>query len=366
MKPRAPELFLFFLLLTVVFIMPHFFPVGKAVFFRLFFIAVIMALGLVLFKKMFVDGSVKPRLAKLSVFLFSLFIIFFSLESVFMFIPKSHGIGYSLGSQLWFSKYWNPVNSFGFRDAEPDSQAPAVFFIGDSFTAGHGLKSVSERYSDIVRDELNAGGRKFPVINMGKNDIDTRGEIGTLQGFSAQTGIVPGIIVLQYFGNDIHGAALEKGIRFNGFSFYEDIPGALSFFVEGSYFVNFCYWTFQKEDASGYIRFLSDCFGNPAVVNLHMEELKWFADYADGKGIKLIVVVFPFFQDVEMSKSMYADRVTGFFRERNVTVIEVSELTKGLPVSEAIVNNNDPHASAKVNSMVAHAILETVKKVFPE
>ena len=41
-------------------------------------------------------------------------------ETAFMFIPKSNGLTFTLGYQLWFKKYWKPVNQFGFRDNEID------------------------------------------------------------------------------------------------------------------------------------------------------------------------------------------------------------------------------------------------------
>lgn len=72
------------------------------------------------------------------------------LKILFMFIPRSHGVGHSLGSNLWFGYYWKPLNSFGYRDREPDPSRPSVLFLGDSFTAGHGINHKKDRFSDQV------------------------------------------------------------------------------------------------------------------------------------------------------------------------------------------------------------------------
>ena len=72
-----------------------------------------------------------------------------------MFYPKSHGFGQNnLASKLWFKKYWK-TNHYGFRNSpfNISKKNNCIIFLGDSFTAGHGVK-VNERFSDIIKDEL--------------------------------------------------------------------------------------------------------------------------------------------------------------------------------------------------------------------
>lgn len=81
-------------------------------------------------------------------------------------------------------------------------------------------------------------------------------------------------------------------------------------------------------------------------------------DYARENSIQLIVLVFPFLVDVEMSDSLYVNDIVNFFRTNKVSVINVSQLVKDVPVSERIVNNNDNHPSKLVNRIVAPEILK--------
>ena len=85
-----------------------------------------------------------------------------------------------------------------------------------------------------------------------------------------------------------------------------------------------------------------------------------FVNYARENSKKLIVVIFPFMNDAEMSDSMYVNDIVNFFQINKVDVVNVSPLIKNIPVSEKIINDQDAHASKKVNSIVADEILKKI------
>lgn len=98
------------------------------------------------------------------------------------------------------------------------------------------------------------------------------------------------------------------------------------------------------------------------MLSEHKNDLRLFVDYARENSIQLIVIVFPFLADIEMSNSMYVSDIVNFFKANEVCVIDVSSLVKNIPVSERIVNINDGHASKKVNMIVAQEILKKLEK----
>lgn len=350
-------------LLISVLALPLFQPAGLIVYIRLFLLFLILLESFNLFKMTFIDRSIHNVLTNAGTVLFSLFVMFLFLEAIFMFIPRSHSADYTLASKLWYKKYWKPINSMGFRDGEPDNSFPVILFVGDSFTAGHGLKSVDDRFSNIVGKELNQNGKKYNIINIGKPNADSLGEFNLMMDFFYKTRIRPQIIVLQYWGNDIEYVAGENGIKFEGFKPPANMNKFLIFIGSGSYFFNYLYWLFPREYlGEPYMTFLHRAFKDETILSKHKKELKLFIDYARRNSIKLIVIVFPFLTDTQTSDSLYGNHIVSFFRDHKVNVINVSELVQNIPTPERIVNKNDGHASIKVNRVVAEEIIKTIQQ----
>ena len=280
------------LLLIVVFILPLFYPSGIAIYFRLFLLFLVLIESLKLFKIVFIDKKVSNITTNAATILFSVFIIFLLLEAIFMFIPRSHTFDFTLGSKIWFSKYWKPINSLGFRDNEPSGNNPVILFVGNSFTAGHGLKYVDDRFSNIVGNELRKKGEKYTIINIGVNGLHPRGEYDLMRNFLYMTRIKPEKIIFQYSGNDIDEVAMNNGLRFS-------IPlppdRLLMAIVSGSYLFNYIYWSFPREYISvAYTTFLTEAYKKKTLLSKQRTDLELFVDYANENFIQLVVVVFPF------------------------------------------------------------------------
>lgn len=348
---------LIIVLLIIIFLIPLFHPAGTVVYVRLFLLLWILMESLKLFKAAFIDKHRNNSIANIATVALSFFVLFLLLEGVFMFIPRSHSADYTLASRLWYKKYWSPVNSLGFRDREPNHDKSAVLFVGDSFTAGHGLKSVHDRFSDIVGKTAH-----YNAINIGLPNLDTRSEYDVMKHFLYATRIKPDIIVLQYCGNDIEGAAARQGWLFDGFKPPDDMNKFILFLGSGSYLFNYLYFLFPREYlGSSYIAFLRHAYQNDDILSHHKNDLRLFIDYAGQNSIKLIAVVFPFLADIEMSNAMYVNDIVEFFEANNVTTINVSRLAKDIPVTARMVNINDSHASKILNRMVAQAILNKLE-----
>ncbi len=351
------------LLLIFVLTLPIFYPRGIVIYIRLFLLGLILVESLKLFKIIFIEKKVNKIILNTATVLFSVFILFILLEAVFMFIPRSHSIDYTLASKLWYAKYWNPVNSLGFRDKEPESRKPVILFVGDSFTAGHGLKSVDDRFSNIVEKELNNKEKKYSVINIGKPNLDSKAEFEVMENFIYMTRIKPDKIILQYCGNDIEGAATANGLFFEGFHPPPDMNKFVMLLGSGSYLLNYIYFIFPREQMGmpSYISYLTKVYKNDNILSKHKDDLGMFISYAKGNAIQLIVVVFPFLTEVETSDAMYVNDIVKYFNDNKISVINVSRLVKDIPVNERIVNRNDSHPSVKLNKIVAQEILNKLQ-----
>ena len=106
----------------------------------------------------------------------------------------------TLAAQRWEARYWKPINSFGYRDAEHSPGAVAgkrvVAVVGDSLTAGAGIEDHRDRYPDVLAELLGSG---WTVVNISRGAWSQPEELRALKTHP----LTPDAIVLQYYINDI-------------------------------------------------------------------------------------------------------------------------------------------------------------------
>lgn len=296
---------------------------------------------------------------KILLFICYLLIIFFIAEALFMFIPISHGVGYTLAAQLWVKKYWKPINQFNFRDYEIDTSITAkrkIFVLGDSFVAGQGLKSVENRFSNIVSKRLP---KRYYVVNMGINGVDTLREKEILNSFPYK----PDILILVYSPNDIGDRAIANGNRFEGFVPYADLNPLLKLLVQKSYFLNFVYWQFPHEDCRNYINFLKKSYSSKSIFNAHLHDLTYFINYSKDNKIPLYVIIFPYFNfKLSQEQQEYLGKIADLFVSQQIETIVVSDLIKNIPFKKLIVNKMDIHPNELANKIVADELLKQISR----
>lgn len=289
-------------------------------------------------------------------FLLLYVVILFCMVCEFYFtrFSKSHAISQSLASKNWFEKYWH-LNEFGYRDQEVDTleKKKKVFFMGDSFTAGHGTDWTMDRYSNIFSKKAE----NYKTYNLGVCGSDSRDEFKRLKEFPLR----PDVLVWQYFGNDMEGVLKANNINSPGFKPYDDMPGFMEPLVLNSYFFNFVYWQMPHSYLKPFFGYLTEGYKNEKVFNQHLEDLKQVSDYCRENKIKLVVVLFPYLQDLEGS-NIFAPRIQNFFEKQGVPVLNVAPLVRNMSLKERIVNNNDVHPSVKVNHLVGETLYLVCKK----
>jgi len=304
-----------------------------------------------------VKGSAKSWMRNVTSLFYTLICFFIILEGVFMFIPQSHFAGIPLCSKIWFYRYWKPINEYGFRD-KPVSKTKKIniFTLGDSFTAGHGLKKISDRYSNILEELLIKRYPDLQVINLGVNGSDTKDEYNTMTGFIQSSQIKPDMIILQYFCNDIEKVAKKNGIKFTGFTSYDDLYRGFDQIVKSSYFFNYLYWIYPHVDVGSYIEFLNQSYKDEYSFKEHLKDIDLFATYSREANVPFLLLLFPFMQDLTFSENLYIGKLAVFCKERSISFIDVAQLISNIPVQDRVINNNDGHSSPLVNRCIANNI----------
>lgn len=355
----------YMLIIKILKIVTLFFLIGKTTYFdvtktthflRLFLI-LMLVVELVSFAGKLVKRTKSSELVKtVSVSLCVIFSFGLILEAIFMFIPRTHAVGYTHATKLWNKLYWKPLNSFGLRDTEfiNEEGKPAYYFVGDSYTAGYGIKKVKDRFSDIMSSRL----KDVNALNLGINAVDTSKEFLYLNDIVEKTGIIPKKIFLQYYGNDIDEAAGKNNVDFWGFQPYSSVPYYFVPLIEGSYLINYLYWLFPQSDGRFYKDYLERAYTDPNTITDHFSDLQKFVDYSNSLNAELIIVLIPFVQDLEWSNKVFVGKIKDFFSVQNVKVLDVGNLTKDLSLNKVVVNNNDAHISELVNMLIAEELMK--------
>ena len=296
------------------------------------------------------------KIKDLKLLFFSTLIIILFLEVTFFFFPRSHFFGNTLASKNWHTMYKNPINYYGYHDYEPKNKKKTILFVGDSFTQGHGIKNVNDRFSNKIQEYDNT----FSCINIGKNGLDSKQEFTTMLDFISKSNIKPKTIILQYFGNDIEGIAYTK-IKKKSKETYSNLSKPIKLLVKGSYLINYLYWIYPHEDYKPYLNYLKKAYSNPEIVKEHLADLNKFVDYTAKNKINLKVLIFPFLVDSKLSDEIYENKIETFFRLKNIETISVKELVRKIDKNALIINKNDGHASVLVNEIIAKKIYKSLK-----
>ena len=305
-----------------------------------------------------VKSKAKGLVANLITIVTPVLIILILLEMLFMYIPQSHEGLLSKASQIWWTKYWKPVNGLGYRDKEivaKDSSKVKILVVGDSFSAGHGLEAVGERFSDQLEEKLGRDG--YVVYNLGVSGADTRDEAKRLRDFPVK----PDIIVLQYFPNDIEKVGREKGLTLSGAEPYGDLKGFMVSLVRRFYLPNFVYWQLPHTGFSTFEDFVKKAYTDSTILNAHLNDLSQIISYRDSTHATMYAVMVPFLFQLDKSAT-YTRPVEDYLQSKGVEVLTFTKDIAAVPEKERVVGKNDGHASAEVNRVIAKRLYEKMRK----
>lgn len=275
-----------------------------------------------------------------------------------LFFAQSDGFNLTMSSRNWFARYWKPINSLGYRDAQPRPKAPGetlVMVLGDSFVSGHGINRVRDRFADILGRDLGKGWR---VVNVAKIGWDTLDENRALRAYPEK----PDMVVLVYFVNDIIPAALARHAELD---FPIKLPkGFTKYLVDHFALANFVYWRLARTgnmEGAGK-RFwagLAKSYADPVVWKEHAAQLDLIVDWCREHKARLVAVVLPNLVDVAGSRPMTA-KVAAFFRKAGVPTVDFTDRLAGRNPADMVVNAVDSHANVRLNAEIAGILRQAV------
>lgn len=262
-------------------------------------------------------------------------------------------------SRRWFERHWRE-NADGVRDDVEYARArsrgvPRITFLGDSYTAAHGVKDVGDRFVNRLR-RLRPG---WEVHAFAYNGANTPEEIEALRRIAAE-GYELDVVVLVYCHNDIDAQIPEFQALYRRVDLAPDALGPL---LATSYAADWYYqrWRLARialGDGVPYAALRRDAYLGPAWEGAAFN-LELLAREVAARGGRFAVVTFPWFQLLLAGDAVdpMHDVLARFWRERGVPHLDLLPAFRDLPADELVVNARDTHPSARAHAIAAEAML---------
>lgn len=265
-------------------------------------------------------------------------------------------IAYTKVSQQWGKRYI-VENAAGFRDnlqyaLEIAPGKRRISFLGDSFTAGHGIKSVEDRFPNLLR----AAHPEWEVHVLAKFGWDTGAELEALEQYQ-RDGYQFDCVVLVYCLNDVADLFPEWTAAMRRIQADERRGGWLrrhSFFLDILYHRHLAA---HDPYVKNYYRFVQQGYQGP-TWELQKQRLKALRDFVQSHGGKLVVVTFPFLQSLGPNyeyQPIHAE-LDRFWRQLEVPQLDLLPVFAGLAPEQLTVNRYDPHPNEYANALAAKAL----------
>lgn len=265
-------------------------------------------------------------------------------------------VAYTKVSRQWGRRYI-VVNSAGFRDNVQYSLpiTPGkrrISFLGDSFTAGQGVKSVEDRFPNLLR----AKHPEWEVHVLARLGWDTGKELQELEKYQAN-GYRFDTVVLVYCLNDVADlfpewtraleeiqADAQRGGWLRNHSFFLDILYHRRMAANNPYVKD--YYAFVKQGYQG------------EKWEIQKQRLSALRNVVESNGGKFAVVMFPFLQSLGTNYEYQSihDELNRFWTELNVPHLDLLPTFAGVPREDLMVNAYDPHPNEFANSLAAKRI----------
>jgi len=297
--------------------------------------------------------------ALLTLLLFSL--VFLSFEIYFRFLfDATDRMMTTKVSRRWYERHWN-TNNRGARDdldysyAKPEGSR-RITFLGDSFTAGHGVL-LEERFANVIR-KARPDWQIHALAWLGSS---TTKQLALLEKV-IQQGYELDVVVLVYYFDDIYDFMDRPALQRFHKNFSPTPPNGLSFLVDHSFAINtlFYRWT-QREDAPPHATLLSR--GEDAYSNGPWQQqrklLSRVNETVRRNGGTLAVVTFPWLIGLdaeEVQLRVMHERLDQAWREEGVPHLDLLPVFLDHADEVLVVSKHDDHPSVRAHLLAAKEI----------
>lgn len=287
--------------------------------------------------------------------LLSLMLLFGEIYYRFLY-DSTDALGYTKVSKRWYQEHWRS-NSSDCRDnvdysLRRKAETRRVSFVGDSFTAGHGIADVNNRFANRIRQRHP----EWEVHVLAQPGFDTGNELNYLQS-SVEQGYQLDEVVLVYCLNDVADMFPEW---VEAVARVRRTEKASNWLLRGSYCLNTLYYRLsvrRSSDAESYFQYIKEGYRG-TVWESQKARLKAIRDFVESHGGHLAVVTFPFLHSLgpDYEYQFAHDELNQLWRELGVPHLDLLSIYHDLPSKKLVVNRFDGHPNEYANRLAARAI----------
>jgi tetratricopeptide (TPR) repeat protein len=306
-----------------------------------------------------VRGWLRLAAGNVLVLLFLGSLIFLGGEVYYRFLDdSSDSFGYTKTYQRWHQRHFH-VNAQGCRDnLDYHSRIPPgkrrISLVGDSFTAGHGIKNVEARFVNRLR----RANPRWDVQMLAEQGLDTGNELRLLE-YIIKVGYELDQVVLVYNLNDSADITPEWKEAVDRIYTSSEKQ---SWLVRNSYFANTLYfrWRFRRvPDLANYYHFVLAAYRHGPLWEEQQRRLKELRDLVEANGGRLLAVTFPFLHaplDNHYEFRSAHRQLAECWRTLSVPHLDLLPVYEGLPPRQLVVNRFDAHPNEFAHRLAANAI----------
>jgi hypothetical protein len=265
------------------------------------------------------------------------------------------------------SKRWLKIhidrerNNEDFRDRRPFTvEIPPghkrIVFMGDSFTAGHGIKRMEDRFSDRVGAWLDAQAPgRFIVATVAEPGWEISQVEAMIKAFFSKGSSIS-MIVYVYNLNDIEGydPSLLQALQ----QVYTAEP--TFFLFRDTYLLNWLYFRyvqFKQQSAGDYFERLRQAYRSRAWFGVR-NKLSDIRAACAQHGVELRVAIFPFMHqlgDHYPFREAHA-KVVEFCNSQKIPVLDLEPSFRTHAGEDLVVSRFDAHPNERAHAIAAEAI----------
>jgi hypothetical protein len=259
---------------------------------------------------------------------------------------------------LHIDSEWNNVQV---RDRNPLTKfvgpgQKRIIFVGDSFTAGHGIKNIDDRFSDRIAawlEEKRPG--KYVVSNYAEPGLEASMIEGKIKALFQEHYDV-NMVVYVYNLNDIEGYApktQEQLLQINTAEPHNPL-------LRDTYLLNWLYFRyvqFKYAKGTNYFASLAEAYRGEPWTGLRAKLAQLRRECAE-QNVDFRLVIFPFVQglgDEDVFRDARA-KIVEFCKSERVPILDLQPILREHAGESLVVSRFDAHPNERAHAIAAAAM----------